>query len=122
MALVKIVGVCGSEKLPWLVGSSSWDTPPIRCRKNIRAFPTCGDGVLRPTLWYSWMRANIARLVDAILTSTSMTVISTSSGNEWPCRAHADCYILTDSLTPDEVSAQVVERLTELGFPPQVDE
>ena len=37
-------------------------------------------------------------------------------------RAHADCYVLTDGLTPDEVSALVVERLTKLGLPPQVEE
>ncbi|HEY53561.1 MAG TPA: hypothetical protein G4N94_08905 [Caldilineae bacterium] len=33
-------------------------------------------------------------------------------------RAHADCYVQTDALTPDEVLAQALDCLRALGLPP----
>ena len=122
MALVKIVGVCGS-------GKSTLARRLKRLGYTAHQVSQEHSGV--PDLWRRRTPPDALVFLDASNSAARRRYPYLDLHDRYlniererlaHARAHADCYILTDSLTPDEVSAQVVERLTELGFPPQVEE
>jgi adenylate kinase family enzyme len=116
---IKIAGICGSGKTTlaqrlkalgyqaWQVSQEHSGVPDLWRRRNpadVLVYLDASGPVVRA-------RYPHLNLDDAYLDEQRRRLAH--------ARAHADCYVLTDGLTPDEVLAQVLACLGRLGKGPE---
>lgn len=122
MVSVKLVGICGSGK-----------TTVARSLQalgyNARQVSQEHSGV--PDLWRRRHPADVLVYLDASGAVVRQryphldlheAYLDEERRRLAHARVHADCYVLTDGLTPAEVLVQVVECLAALGFGPEPGE